>query len=95
MVTGDIPTAARANTREASPAGAVVSQQVENVTAAQFSEKLGEFAQGATSIFMTQPAEMVRIVRDPYESTAEYEARRAAAVAAAQRREQEFFSANA
>lgn len=48
----------------------------------------------ATSIFMTQPAEMVRIVRDPYESSAEYEARRAAAVAAAQRREQEFFQAN-
>lgn len=94
LVTGDIPATARANTREAAPAGAIVAQQAENVTAAQFSQKLGEFAQGATAIFMTQPAELVRIIRDPYESTAEFEARRAAAVAAAQRREQEFFQAN-
>ena len=94
LVTGDIPATARANTREAAPAGAVVTQQAENVTAAQFSQKLGEFAQGATAIFMTQPAELVRIIRDPYESTAEFEARRAAAVAAAQRREQEFFQQN-
>ena len=94
MITGDVPIAARTSTREALPAGAIVSQQAENVTAAQFSEKLGEFAQGATSISMTQPAEMVRLVRDSYESSAEFEARRAAAVAAAQRREQEFFQAN-
>ncbi len=94
LVKDDIPATARALTRATSPGGAVVAQQAENVTAAQFSQKLGEFAQGATAIFMTQPAEMVRIVRDPYESTVEFEARRAAAMAAAQRREQEFFQQN-
>lgn len=94
LVTGDISAQARANTRESNPSGAIVSQQAENVTAQQFSQKLAEFAQGATAIFMTQPAELVRIVRDPYESTAEFERRRAEAIAAAQRREQEFFRQN-
>ncbi len=95
QISGDIPVTARSNTREALPAGAIISQQVENVTAAQFSQKLAEFAQGAMSVFLTQPTDAVRIVRDPYESTAEFEARRAAAIAAAQRREQEFFQQNA
>jgi hypothetical protein len=90
----EIPTGARAATREASTAGLNVSQQAENVTAQQFSQKLGEFAQGATSIFTIQASEIVRLVKDPYESTAEFEARRAAALAAAQRREQEFFQQN-
>src|SRR5690606_22149585 len=40
------------------------------------------------------PADLVRVVRDPYESTEEFEARRAAAIAAAERREQEFFQQN-
>jgi len=71
-----------------------VSQQAENVTAAQFSTKLAEFAQGATAISVAQAAEMIRLSRDPYESTAEFEARRAAAIAAAQRREAEFFQQN-
>jgi hypothetical protein len=95
QVTGDIPVAARSNTREALPSGAVLSQQVENVTAAQFSQKLAEFAQGAMSVFLTTPTDAARIVRDPYESTDEFEARRAAAIATAQRREVEFFQQNA
>src|SRR5690606_9208134 len=56
--------------------------------------KLNEFAQGAAAISAAQAAEMIRLTRDPYESTREYETRRAAALAAAERREQEFFQQN-
>jgi hypothetical protein len=68
--------------------------QAENVTAQQFSQKLNEFAQGAQTLFAEIPAALERIVRDPYESTAEYQARRTAALEAAQRRERDFFQQN-
>lgn len=66
----------------------------ENVTAQQFSQKLNEFAQGANTLFAEIPAALERIVRDPYESTAEFQARRTAALETAQRREREFFQQN-
>jgi hypothetical protein len=71
-----------------------VPSATENVTPAQFSAKLNEFAQGATTLLTQIPAELERIVRDPYESTAEFQARRAAALESAQRREREFFQQN-
>ncbi len=90
----DAPRNARADTRETNPAGAPAAQQVENVTAAQFSQRLNDFAQGVPAIFVALPAEIARITKDPYESTAEFEARRAAAIAAAERREREFLAQN-
>ena len=90
----DAPRNARAGTRETDPAGAPATQQVENVTAAQFSARLNDFAQGVPAIFVGLPAELARITKDPYESTAEFAARRAAAIAAAERREREFLAQN-
>lgn len=90
----DIPASARAGTRDIDPAGMTVPNATENVTPAQFSAKLNEFAQGATTLLTQIPAELERIVRDPYESTAEFQARRAAALESAQRREREFFQQN-
>lgn len=90
----DAPRNARAGTRETDPAGAPNTQQVENVTAAQFAQRLNQFAQGVPEIFVGLPAEVARITKDPYESTAEFEARRAAAIAAAERREREFLAQN-
>lgn len=90
----DIPASARAGTRDIDPSGMTVPSTVENVTPAQFSAKLNEFAQGATTLLTQIPAELERVVRDPYESTAEYQARRAAALEAAQRKEREFFQLN-
>jgi hypothetical protein len=90
----DAPRNARAGTRETDPAGAPAAQQAENVTAAQFAQRLNQFAQGVPEIFVGLPAELARITKDPYESTAEFEARRAAAIAAAERREREFLAQN-
>ncbi len=90
----DIPASARAGTRDIDPAGMTVPSATENVTPAQFSAKLNEFAQGATTLLTQIPADLERIVRDPYESTAEFQARRAAALEAAQRKEREFFQQN-
>jgi hypothetical protein len=90
----DIPASARAGTRDIDPSGMTAPSTAENVTAQQFSQKLNEFAQGATTLFAQIPADLERIVRDPYESTAEFQARRAAALEAAQRREREFFQQN-
>jgi hypothetical protein len=90
----DIPASARAGTRDIDPAGMTVPTATENVTPAQFSAKLNEFAQGATTLLAQIPADLERIVRDPYESTAEFQARRAAALEAAQRKEREFFQQN-
>jgi hypothetical protein len=90
----DIPASARAGTRDIDPAGMTVPSASENVTPAQFSAKLNEFAQGATTLLAQIPADLERIVRDPYESTAEFQARRAAALEAAQRKEREFFQQN-
>lgn len=90
----DIPASARAGTRDIDPSGMTVPSTIENVTPAQFSAKLNEFAQGATTLLTQIPADLERIVRDPYESTAEFQARRAAALEAAQRKEREFFQQN-
>lgn len=90
----DIPASARAGTRDIDPSGMTVPTATENVTPAQFSAKLNEFAQGATTLLTQIPAELERIVRDPYESTSEFQARRAAALEAAQRKERDFFQQN-
>lgn len=94
-VVGDrIPFAARAGTREVDVAGAAAPSATETATPAQFSQQLAAFAQQATALSVTQTGELEAVVRDPYESTAEFEARRAAAVAAAERREREFYQQN-
>lgn len=90
----DIPASARAGTRDIDLSGMTVPTATESVTPAQFSAKLNEFAQGATTLLTQIPADLERIVRDPYESTAEFQARRAAALESAQRREREFFQQN-
>ena len=90
----DIPASARAGTRDIDASGATAPSQSENVTPQQFSQKLNEFAQGATAMYAELQSRNESIVRDPYESTAEFEARRAAAFEATQRREREFFAAN-
>lgn len=90
----DIPASARAGTRDIDPAGVTAPAQSENVTPQVFSQKLREFAQGAATMYAELAAQNESIVRDPYESTAEYEARRAAAFQATQRRERDFFAQN-
>jgi hypothetical protein len=90
----DIPASARAGTRDIDPAGMTIPTQTESVTAQQFSARLNEFAQGAATMYAELQARNESIVRDPYESTAEFEARRAAAFEATQRREREFFQQN-
>jgi hypothetical protein len=90
----DIPASARAGTRDVDPSGMTVPSQTESITAQQFSQRLNEFAQGAATMYAELQARNEGIVRDPYESTAEFEARRAAAFEATQRREREFFAAN-
>lgn len=89
-----VPASALAGTRDIDIAGITVPTQSENVTPQQFSQKLNEFAQGATTMYAELQARNESIVRDPYESTAEFEARRAAAFEATQRREREFFQQN-
>ena len=87
---GLVPGAARLSTREVI-AGASASDRAEAVSAQQFAGVLSEFAQSALSVLNAPRPE---IVRDPYESTQEFEARRAAAAAAFDRREAEFFRDN-
>ncbi len=74
-------------TRDASDA-VTVADQVEGVTAAQFADVLVAMARDAVRVMDAPPPE---VVRDPYESTQEFEARRAEANAAYQRREQDYF----
>jgi hypothetical protein len=74
-------------TRDANDAVAPATS-VESVTSTQFTDVLAQLAQEAVRVMDTPPPE---VVRDPYESTQEYEARRAEALAAYQRREQEYF----
>lgn len=90
----NIPAAALAGTRDIDVAGITVPSQTENVTPAVFSQRLRDFAQGAATMYAEIQSRNESIVRDPYESTAEYEARRAAAFEATQRREREFFQQN-
>lgn len=87
---GQLPGAARLSTREVI-AGASATDRGEAVTAQQFAGVLADFAQSALAVLNAPPPE---IVRDPYESTQEFEQRRAAAIAAHTRREAEFFSTN-
>lgn len=89
-----VPASALAGTRDIDVAGMTVPTQTENVSPQQFSQKLNDFAQGATTMYAELQARNESIVRDPYESTAEFEARRAAAFEATQRREREFFQQN-
>ena len=90
----EISFAARTGTRDATAAGAAIPTQAENVSATEFSQRLAEFARGAATTFFSEEADAVRVLRDPYESTPEFEARRAAAIAAARRREAEFLQQN-
>ena len=87
---GQVPGAARLSTREVI-AGASATDRGESVSAQQFAGVLADFAQSALALLGTPPPE---IVRDPYESTQEFEQRRAAAIAAHTQREQAFFRTN-
>jgi hypothetical protein len=80
---------ALANTRAAG--GAADAAVTEAVTPAQFTERLNAFV--ASALDMTN-AKMPELARDPYESTAEYQARVAQAFAVFQRREAEFYAKN-
>jgi len=81
--------AALANTRAAG--GAAAAGVTEAVTPAQFTERLNAFVTAALEV---TNAKMPEVVRDPYESTAEYQARVAQAFAVFQRRETEFYARN-
>ena len=87
---GQVPGAARLSTREVI-AGAAAAERGENVSAQQFAGVLADFAASALAVLNTPAPE---IVRDPYESTQEFEQRRANAIAEHARREAEFFRAN-
>jgi len=63
----------------------------EAVTPAQFTERLNAMVASALEV---SNAKMADVARDPYESTAEYQARVAQAFAAFQRRETDFYSRN-
>jgi hypothetical protein len=97
LPTNASPTAVAATSREQSSAirmitrdagEATVAERVETVTPAEFSAILNTMARDAVAV-MDAPAPQVR--RDPYESTPEFEARRAAAMAEYQAREQQWF----
>lgn len=87
-VSGEVSGAARSNTRAAAPLTGAAAQ-AETVSATEFAQRLTAFAQEAMDVFNARPPEMVK---DPYESSQEFESRRAQALAAFQRREAEFFS---
>lgn len=80
--------AALANTRAA---GGVAAGVTEAVTPGQFSERLSAIVAAALEMMN---AKMPEVARDPYESTAEYQARVAQAYAAFQLRETEFYARN-
>ncbi|MHB8838518.1 MAG: hypothetical protein ACYC7F_06150 [Gemmatimonadaceae bacterium] len=73
-------------------AGGVADAGVtEAVTPSQFTERLNAIVASALDV---SNAKMPDVARDPYESTAEYQARVAQAYAAFQRRETEFYARN-
>lgn len=73
-------------------AGGVADAGVtEAVTPAQFTERLNSIVAAALEM---SNAKMPEVARDPYESTAEYQARVAQAYAVFQRRESEFYARN-
>ena len=80
---------ARAATRPAGPVAATGAP--ETVSLKQFTEQVAKIAEGAAEVMRAKPPELAR---DPYESSAEYAARRADAMAAYGRRESEYFAKN-
>ncbi len=86
---GDVAADARAQTRNASPVRAAGAP--EPLSAAAFSERLAAIAAGAREVLAAKAPELAR---DPYESSAEYASRRAQAMAAYERREDEYFAKN-
>ncbi len=77
-------------TREVA-ASANATARTQPVTPTQFADALAEFSRNAIAVLDTpRPV----IVRDPYESTPEFEARRDAAIAAHEKREADFFRDN-
>ncbi len=81
------PDAVRMITRDAT-SGVVMAERLETVTPSQFTDALSGMAREAVAMMDAPPPE---VVRDPYESTQEFEARRAAALAEYQRREADYF----
>jgi hypothetical protein len=70
--------------------GVTLAERVEAVTPSEFAAVLSAMAREAVAVMDAPPPE---IVRDPYESTPEYDARVAAAAAEYLRREQDYFRA--
>jgi hypothetical protein len=89
--TGELPGDARLMTREVIAGAGAAVERTTAVTPAQFADALAEFSRNALAVLNT-PAPVT--TRDPYESTPEFESRRAAAIAAHERREAEFFREN-
>ncbi len=79
-------TGVRMITRDAGEA--TLAERVEPVTPSEFTGVLTAMAREAVAVMDAPPPD---VVRDPYESTQEFEARRAQALAEYQRREQEYF----
>jgi hypothetical protein len=73
-------------TRDAGDAS--VAERVETVTPTEFSAILNGMARDAVAVMDAPPPQLTR---DPYESTPEFEARRATAMAEYQARETEYF----
>lgn len=71
--------------------GAADAGVTEAVTPSQFTERLNAFVAAALEV---TNAKMADVARDPYESSAEYQARVAQAAAVYQRREAEFYARN-
>jgi len=86
---GDVAADARAQTRNASPVRAAGAPEA--LTAVAFSERLAAIAAGAREVLAAKAPELAR---DPYESSTEYAARRAQAMAVYERREDEYFAKN-
>ena len=86
---GDVAAAARSQTRNASPVRSAGAPEAVNTAA--FTERLSAIVAGAREVLATRPPELPR---DPYESSAEYAARRAQAMALYDRREDDYFAKN-
>ncbi len=82
-------TGVRMITRDAGD-GVTLADRLEAVSPSEFTGILNAMAREAVAVMDAPPPE---VVRDPYESTAEYDARVAAAAAEYQRREMDYFRA--
>ncbi len=87
---GEVGAAARLQTRGASPVAGGPGP-VEAVTTAQFTDRLVQIATGALDALN---AKLPELTRDEYESSEEFEGRRAQAMAQFARREVEYFAVN-